>query len=277
MAADTFARRKFEWLDQIAKDARIGHLSFRLAYVIGSYINRKTGDAWPSRQTLSDNLGVTVRAVLSAVTQLEIAGYLEVTPNRGPGQTSLFKMVLPERNGDAGQERKRTSSHKRNDTSAQCITKAEACFQLTNDLSGSLVHAERKPNVILTGNVLPPEQLEEPIEELCERKTHPRKPQGKQKQNRPIPELWPTEKDLAWAVNYWRERGRPDLCERLDEIAARCREHHTAKGSMFADWSAAFRTWAMREVNYTKPPEDQSRVGGMSAARGIFMTLRSRK
>lgn len=56
------------------------------------------------------------------------------------------------------------------------------------------------------------------------------------------------------AKAYWREQGRPDLCERVDRIATAFEAHHAAKGSKFADWRRAWQTWYVNQVDMTKPP-----------------------
>jgi hypothetical protein len=53
LMSSAFARRRFEWLDRIARDERAPHLAFRLACVLSGYVNREGGYAWPGQETLA--------------------------------------------------------------------------------------------------------------------------------------------------------------------------------------------------------------------------------
>lgn len=56
---------------------------------------------------------------------------------------------------------------------------------------------------------------------------------------------------IAAATKYWQSKGRSDL----DPVDAfeRFKTYHASKGSMMADWSAAWRTWYSNAVNFNKP------------------------
>jgi hypothetical protein len=71
-----------------------------------------------------------------------------------------------------------------------------------------------------------------------------------------MPDLWPTAEDLSWASDYWRGRRRDDLVPQVNEIGAGARDHHLKYGNRFADWSAAWRTWARNEI---KPRSQRAR------------------
>lgn len=60
---------------------------------------------------------------------------------------------------------------------------------------------------------------------------------------------------IAAATKYWQSKGRSDL----DPIDAfeRFKTYHASKGSMMADWSAAWRTWYSNAVNFNKPHPTQ--------------------
>jgi hypothetical protein len=72
-----FTRFKFEWLDQVAADRKVSALAFKLAYRLAStFLNRHSGTAWPTQQTLAAALGVTPRAIRKL--SRELAPYLAV-------------------------------------------------------------------------------------------------------------------------------------------------------------------------------------------------------
>ncbi|MBX3490880.1 hypothetical protein [Parvibaculum sp.] len=76
--------------------------------------------------------------------------------------------------------------------------------------------------------------------------SEPAKPRRKAKH--PMPKDFPSNTDLDWARGHWSEKGATGLVA-TDEFE-RFRNHHTARGSLFADWSAAWRTWAMNAVRF---------------------------
>ncbi len=98
MAADTaFTRAKLDLLDRIVLDRRASHLACRLADLLGGkYVNRECGYAWPGQETLARELGVCVNTLKTAERQLVTLGYLEIKPNRGRGNTNLYRLTDPE-------------------------------------------------------------------------------------------------------------------------------------------------------------------------------------
>lgn len=50
--------------------------------------------------------------------------------------------------------------------------------------------------------------------------------------------------------------GKGIAVNRLDEIFERFVNYHESKGSMFIDWTAAWRTWCLNDLKYNKPEED---------------------
>lgn len=58
----------------------------------------------------------------------------------------------------------------------------------------------------------------------------------------PIPE--------GWQANQTHARLASELSLSLEEQTAKFRDHHAAKGTNFADWDAAFRTWLRRSKEF---------------------------
>ncbi len=69
--ADPFTRRKYEWLEAVMHDGRLSASARLVAYEIARHLNKVTGDAWPSQQTIADLLGLGLRTVERAVAELE--------------------------------------------------------------------------------------------------------------------------------------------------------------------------------------------------------------
>lgn len=255
MAGDSFTKEKLDWLDKIAANPDVGAPAFRVAYLIAGYLNRESGLAWPGENTLAKRLGVTGRAVRRAIAELKQRGHLSVRRG-GPGQTSRFQMITTDRTNSSGPDR--------------TIPSGQQTAQ-----SGRFRPPDRTNSSAKTGRILPTEHYEEHIEEHIERDARgKRRRNASPKRASSMPEIWPTESDLEWAQTYWHGKGRSDLTSRINDIAARGRNHHAAKGTLSKDWAATWRTWAMREPEYSKPAGQPTHAtGGMSAARGIFAAM----
>ena len=67
-----------EWMDAIALDAKVSHAAFRVAGIIGSHFNSRTGKAFLRQDTIAGIMGASERTVWTAVKDLERTGYLLV-------------------------------------------------------------------------------------------------------------------------------------------------------------------------------------------------------
>jgi hypothetical protein len=155
--ADGFTRDKFAWLDRIAGDARVSDRAFRVAYVIAAqFLNRKSGEAWPSQGTLAAACGTNDRRVRDAIRDLVDNGHL--TSRRG-GRLSggggspnhyepVFDRTAPSDQKDA------SIGHRR--PNERLSTGQSELFDRTNP-------------VISTGRQRPTNPLKEPTEEPSDR------------------------------------------------------------------------------------------------------------
>jgi hypothetical protein len=92
MTTKSFNAQKAAWIDRILMDQNITHLTFRVAVLIGRYLNRTSGDAWPSQRRLAAELGVTTRAIQLCLDGL--AGYLNVEVSKGRGHTNRYRPIF---------------------------------------------------------------------------------------------------------------------------------------------------------------------------------------
>jgi hypothetical protein len=87
-----------EWLKSIAADTRLKVTAVRVAIVIAlEYLNRKTGTAWPSYETLAAAIGTNhKKTAVRAVDDLVKAGYLAVTirGKMGRGKSNNYAPVF---------------------------------------------------------------------------------------------------------------------------------------------------------------------------------------
>src|SRR4051794_37683600 len=93
-ALRSFTSAKMMWQQQVAGDAAIPHLCFRIAFLISGHVNEKTSTSWPSQSLLADQLQVTVRSIQIATTTLVAAGYLLVEVGKGRGNTNQYQLAL---------------------------------------------------------------------------------------------------------------------------------------------------------------------------------------
>src|SRR5262245_28108252 len=75
-----------------ASDPEIPPLAFKLAYLIAfKYMSQKTWTAFPSQETLGNDLSADVRTVRRMVTVLQSIG-LAVEPGRGRGNVTIYRI-----------------------------------------------------------------------------------------------------------------------------------------------------------------------------------------
>lgn len=77
-------------------------------------------------------------------------------------------------------------------------------------------------------------------------------PQPKRKSRLSLPENFPDEVSRKWSETLWLSKGRADLCDSMDDEAAKFRDYHNANAKPSADWAASWRTWAKNAMNFTR-------------------------
>lgn len=92
MAVDPFIRKKYEWLETVMHDGRLSPSARLVAYEIARHLNRVTGDAWPSQQTMARLLGLGLRTVERAVGELE-----GKNRNGTNGQSKIYMVSMIDR------------------------------------------------------------------------------------------------------------------------------------------------------------------------------------
>lgn len=73
---------------------------------------------------------------------------------------------------------------------------------------------------------------------------------AKRKTRHSLPNPFPLETDRSWAQTLWLKHGRADLCSVMDVEAEKFRDHHSARLTTSADWSASWRTWAQNAIKF---------------------------
>jgi DNA-binding transcriptional regulator YhcF (GntR family) len=166
VAGDSFTKDKFAWLDQVAGDPRVPGASFKGAYVLATkYVNRASGDAWPSQKTLAAAIGVSERTVRNIFGPLVTRGHLAVVIGKGPGQSNHYRPILEKRKKAAAID----EDENRQKASGIEPPKEEESFLFSDANTGKPAHQYRQNHVANTGKPLPPNPLNEPFEEPFER------------------------------------------------------------------------------------------------------------
>ena len=85
---------KFRALQAMAKDKSLTSAEVRLGIVLLGYFNAERGYAWPSNETLAQELGIHRTTVTSAWQGLRAKGYFIVQENKGRGTTNRYYPVF---------------------------------------------------------------------------------------------------------------------------------------------------------------------------------------
>jgi hypothetical protein len=93
---DTFTRDKWAWIQTVMRDGQLSPSTRLVAADIVFHLNRLTGDAWPSQETMANNLHLGLRTVSRAISELEgnnEAGRCYVT-SWFDGRSKVYKLCL---------------------------------------------------------------------------------------------------------------------------------------------------------------------------------------
>jgi DNA-binding MarR family transcriptional regulator len=91
---DRHTQERFDWLHKIVCDHGLSPFTVRVGGALMTYINRKSGDAFPSQETLAGKVGATAEGVRLALKKLEERGYIAVERGRGRNVVNRYRLVL---------------------------------------------------------------------------------------------------------------------------------------------------------------------------------------
>jgi Helix-turn-helix domain len=245
--ADTFTRDQFIWLRQVAADASLPPLAARIAIVLTEYFNKKTGTAWPSQATLSKHLGVSDRTIRQNIAAMAKLGHLGVEVRRGryrqdEYQSNVYRMILQNRNESSGLSE----------------AKPEEGFLFTDDLNRKFDAPKPEESRQVNRKQTSYEHLEEEhSEEHFEGPTKPKvrdsTPKARRRRQQTTwPEGFHLDDHLA---DHAAKKAGWDHGRAFAEFE-RFENFHRSKGTVFADWRAAWRTWVSNGVRF-----DRERAG----------------
>jgi hypothetical protein len=231
-------RRQFVRLDSRAvNDER---LSFRARGVLAWLLDKP--DDWTVNADAISRQGAEGRdAIRRALGELEAAGYLVRKKWRGPGGTWIADAVLYEHPEDAQPQRETSAGQPQRETSAG------------------------EPGLLLTTQLTMDTQP--PLASLAD----PAPPASRSKRATQLPDGFePSQDMLLWAREH---HPSVDTVTETQQFA----DYHTARGSTFKDWPAAWRTWMRNADKFQKngrgaAPKQQRPIMTDRTARSGVMT-----
>src|SRR5579871_2525046 len=93
-ATETFGR-VYVWWFRLLRENDASPMARDVLVVLASHANKKTGQCWPSVATIASTLGVSQKAVKSALSDLKVLGLVRsTTRNRRAGESNLYHLAV---------------------------------------------------------------------------------------------------------------------------------------------------------------------------------------
>lgn len=144
---------RFLWLKQLASDTGLSPAALRVAVFLADNTNKTTGLAFPSQETIATKIGVTTnRAVQKLIALLVERGHMAVTPGRGKGKTSEYRLIFKSEKDDAKGELAGHLSTGGNSES-EVEEKANSQFRVSPDAKGELAGPKRRTTSTAKGEL----------------------------------------------------------------------------------------------------------------------------
>jgi hypothetical protein len=239
-----------EFLVTAIQDRKLDRGHLRVLACFAQLMNRSSGKAWPSRGTLAAMSGMTPKAVSTAVYELKQRGYL--ISGKEPVELSGNEILTVYTFGNIDHDTIRREITAFVEGLKQVRSGAESSPHRGNSTSpptGNIpVQGEQKPpqkgnfpaegeqpssphtgtsnSIERTNNSPPPQAASEPKKKVSKHRTQ-------------IQANWtPRAQQVEWVKSQWCATDAQILKQTYQ-----FRDHHASKGSLMADWDAAWRTW----------------------------------
>jgi hypothetical protein len=159
---DTFAADRIRWLDQVIAD--VSPQAFAAAYVIATrFLNRKTGEAWPSIPTVAKALNKSARRTQDAIGELVTKGHLQRS-HGGKGHSNRYRIILHDRTESSDQ-----SSVSEDEIVLPSDTNTGRNRPPSDPMTGHFRPDDRTESSKKYGRNRPPNPLKEPFDEPFEK------------------------------------------------------------------------------------------------------------
>ena len=98
MSSTISLERKFALVPEWVIDLKISNSAFRLYAILARYADYNTHRAFPSRETLAERMGASVKTVERAVAELQEVGAIK-RENRGRYHSNIYTLVMDDPQG----------------------------------------------------------------------------------------------------------------------------------------------------------------------------------
>jgi hypothetical protein len=232
---------QWRFIQRVQLDPDLGDIDRRVAFMLLDKYDAAEGFAWPSQEWLALQIGVTDRAVRSAVQRLIAGGWFsQVRRGRGPGVSSHYVPNMENRNDGSSSPAENRNSRSR---------EQEQPFR-ENRNSRSAKTSYSKP---------------------------PSKPPMREGASAPRGTRIPPDMDLpdewsAWAI----EQGHRDPGAAWDRFRDHWLAASGAKG-VKADWSATWRNWIRKDLEDARTRPARRTSGGTAGLFAAFGAAAARR
>lgn len=214
------------------------------------YVDRQTGECWPSQKTIADRIGVSRESVNRAIKRLEMLGLVFVEHRAHEGKSNLY--TLPDQRGRVSAQRTPLSSGATPLPLGSTPLSPESTPGVTQDDTGC--DSDRHEPDISEPEITEPETGETPLTPQAPAPTpNPAvvKPARPKARGTAVPVDFVVTEELR---EFGEELGFTSA--ELAAETAKFIDHFRGTGGLKVDWVATWRNWMRRsgEERRTRPP-----------------------
>jgi DNA-binding transcriptional regulator YhcF (GntR family) len=111
-----------KWIEALILDRKMRNASHVGVLLATKFINGKTGEAWPSCETLARNLGISKKTVDRAISALVAHGYVERESGGGRRRSNRYKLRFPDKAGKRDKSVQETGTFLSDKQGQECPT-----------------------------------------------------------------------------------------------------------------------------------------------------------
>lgn len=91
-----YYERRFAWFGLVSQRPDLHGAPASVAWSIVDHLNAETGEAWPSIAAMAEANHVDERSIRRGIAKLVTAGLVVVTYGCGRGETSRYRLMIPD-------------------------------------------------------------------------------------------------------------------------------------------------------------------------------------
>jgi biotin operon repressor len=237
----SIAKQKFAWIDRIVLDRNVPHFACRVAVLISNkYLNRTSGDAWPSQSKLAADLGVCRRTIQYALDTLIETGHIAVQVSRG--RVNHYRPIFKAEDAQSGAQVDAQQAAQVELVGAQSDA-PDLRNLTTGGYANSFAHNPSKRTLLSNPereSTRPPIEKKEPI--------------GKKEQTG-----WPEGFRLTANLMAYAERKNFSQ-SKAENMFEAFQNNSIANGKTFSNWEFGWRSWVDKENKFKRDEPDRNRI-----------------